>query len=289
MSAGARPRKARARRSVASLMEPSPTALPSVADVPRGSETDTEPPAAPEGGGLLRRVLAVFCVVGIPIANTASVECGQHMEMRLAGGSYKHGFAIAWLNHSVLIVFLVPWALLVMAEKGCSCGALWKAMAGPYGSGRRLGTVTFWLAFQYQLFNYACRLRSASLCSLATHICHKKDKETPALAPLICHSFDKWIYPPVQVLELAAVGVDLISADDLPEPVHFRRSLCRGDTQGAGAAAEGAPRAALRRWRVHPHVRRHAPPPRGQQRLGQQRLRRDACVTRRRQRQLRRQ
>ena len=28
-------------------------------------------------------------------------------------------------------------------------------MASPYGSGRRLGVVTFWLAFQYQLFNYA--------------------------------------------------------------------------------------------------------------------------------------
>ena len=222
----------------------SPTALPSVADVPRDSETTTEPPP-PDGGGLLRRVLAVFCVVGIPIANTASVECGQHMEMRLAGGSYKHGFAIAWLNHSVLIVFLIPWALLVMAEKGCNCAALWKAMVGPYGSGRRLGTVTFWLAFQYQLFNYAYRLHSTSLFFL----------------PLISPVMRKETLSPVQVLELAAVGVDLIGADDFTKPVHLRRSLCRSDTQGAGAAAEGAPRAALRRWSVHPYLWRHSPPP----------------------------
>jgi drug/metabolite transporter (DMT)-like permease len=104
---------------------------------------------------LLRRVLAVVCVLGMPITNTAQIEYGQYMETRLEGGAYKHGYAISWLNHSVLIVFLIPWAVIVVAEKGCSCQALWRAMAGPYGSGKRLGGVTFWLAFQYQLINYA--------------------------------------------------------------------------------------------------------------------------------------
>ena len=104
---------------------------------------------------LLRRVLAAICVVGMPITNAALTEYGQYMETRLDGGSYKHGYAIAWLNHSVLVVFLIPWAAIVVAENGCSSAALWRSMVSPYGSGRRLGVVTFWLAFQYQLFNYA--------------------------------------------------------------------------------------------------------------------------------------
>jgi uncharacterized membrane protein YgcG len=151
---------------------PSPTALPPVAAAAaagdgflsrvEGSATAASAPllegrsaaAPPRSSALLRRVLAVICVIGTPITNTALTEYGQYMETRLAGGSYKHGYAIAWLNHSVLIVFLIPWAIIVTCEQGCSCGTLWRAMAGPYRSGRRLVGVTFWLAFQYQLFNY---------------------------------------------------------------------------------------------------------------------------------------
>lgn len=138
---------------------PPPTALPVVpiAEVPSHA-MQSIPYAAGRARStaptLLRRLLAVICVLGIPIISTALTEYGQYMETRLEGGSYKHGYAIAWLNHSVLIVFLVPWAMIVVAEKGCSCVALWRAMIAPYGSGRRLAGVTFWLAFQYQLFNY---------------------------------------------------------------------------------------------------------------------------------------
>jgi solute carrier family 35 protein F3/4 len=62
---------------------------------------------------------------------------------------------VAWLNHTVLIVFLIPWALIVISEKGCSCSALWHAMVAPYGSVSRFIGVTFWLGFQYIAFNYA--------------------------------------------------------------------------------------------------------------------------------------
>jgi drug/metabolite transporter (DMT)-like permease len=141
-----------------------PTALPTLSvcsDLPRlpyGGATAVEPSASASSSTaslLLRRVLAVVCVLGMPITNTAQAEYGQYIETRLEGGPYKHGYAISWLNHSVLIVFLIPWIAIVVAEKGCSCVALWRAMAGPYGSGKRLGGVTFWLAFQYQLINYA--------------------------------------------------------------------------------------------------------------------------------------
>jgi drug/metabolite transporter (DMT)-like permease len=63
---------------------------------------------------------------------------------------------ISWLNHSVLIIFLLPWAVLVSAEQGsCSLRGMWREMVAPYGSTWRLTWVTFWLAAQYQLFNYA--------------------------------------------------------------------------------------------------------------------------------------
>lgn len=100
-----------------------------------------------------RRVLGLLCVIGIPVFSTASAEFGQYMEMRLAGGSYAHGYVVSWANHSILIIFLIPWAIIVAAEKGCSGSALWKAMVGPYGTTKRLVGVTFWLSFQYQLFN----------------------------------------------------------------------------------------------------------------------------------------
>ncbi len=100
-----------------------------------------------------RRALGLLCVIGIPVFSTASAEFGQYMEMRLMGGSYAHGYVVSWANHSILIIFLIPWAVIVAAEKGCSCSALWKAMVGPYGTTKRLVGVTFWLSFQYQLFN----------------------------------------------------------------------------------------------------------------------------------------
>ena len=102
-----------------------------------------------------RRALGLLCVIGIPVFSTASAEFGQYMEMRLTGGSYAHGYVVSWANHSILILFLIPWAIIVVAEKGCSCSALWKAMVGPYGTTKRLVGVTFWLSFQYQLFNCA--------------------------------------------------------------------------------------------------------------------------------------
>ena len=104
---------------------------------------------------LLRRILAAVCLCGMSLSNLGSTEYGQYMVTTLKGGPYNHGYAIAWLNHAVLIIFLIPWAVIVMCEKGCSCGALWTAMVTPYGSTKRLVGVTFWLAFQYMLFNYA--------------------------------------------------------------------------------------------------------------------------------------
>eukprot|EP01043_Picozoa_sp_COSAG02_P056397 COSAG02_NODE_6682_length_3421_cov_2.125828_1_plen_147_part_10 len=74
-----------------------------------------------------RRALGLLCVIGIPVFSTASAEFGQYMEMRLMGGSYAHGYVVSWANHSILIIFLIPWAVIVAAEKGCSCSALWKA------------------------------------------------------------------------------------------------------------------------------------------------------------------
>ena len=100
-----------------------------------------------------RRTLGLLCVIGIPVFSTASGEFGQYMEMRLVGGPYAHGYIVSWANHSILIVFLIPWAMIVASEKGCSCSALWGAMVRPYGTANRLIGVTFWLSFQYQLFN----------------------------------------------------------------------------------------------------------------------------------------
>ena len=125
-----------------------------------------EEPDAPKKPPLWRRILGILCVLGIPIASTASTEYGQFIETRIAQ-PYKKGYAIAWLNHSVLIIYLVPWAAIVMAERGCSCRELWRAMVAPYGSTRRFVGVTFWLAFQYQLFNCApplLRPRGAAPC-----------------------------------------------------------------------------------------------------------------------------
>eukprot|EP01052_Picozoa_sp_SAG31_P079285 SAG31_NODE_38915_length_292_cov_0.989637_1_plen_39_part_01 len=36
----------------------------------------------------------------------------------MAGGPYHKGYTISWLNHSVLIVFLLPWIYLVGSERG---------------------------------------------------------------------------------------------------------------------------------------------------------------------------
>lgn len=100
-----------------------------------------------------RRALGIVCVIGIPVCSTASAEFGKYMETRLAGGAYAHGYVVSWANHSILIVFLIPWAMIVASENGCSCSGLWRAMVEPYGTTKRLIGVTFWLSFQYQLFN----------------------------------------------------------------------------------------------------------------------------------------
>ena len=72
--------------------------------------------------------------------------------MLSCAGPYDKGYVISWLNHSVLIIFLLPWAALVSAEHGrCSLGDLWREMVAPYGSVARLTWVTFWLAAQYQV------------------------------------------------------------------------------------------------------------------------------------------
>ena len=112
------------------------------------SEGAAAPAAAPAAGepaeqSPWRRALGLLCVMGIPIFSTASTEFGQFIETRLEGGPYRKGYTIAWANHSVLIIFLIPWAMIVIAEKGCSCSALWKAMVTPYGSAKRLIGTTF--------------------------------------------------------------------------------------------------------------------------------------------------
>ena len=87
--------------------------------------------------------------------------------LRLSARS-PQGYFIGWLNHSVLILYLIPWAVIVLrAEKQQQSRSflvdglppvhkrLWRAMVKPYGSGRRMLGVTFWLAMQYMLFNWA--------------------------------------------------------------------------------------------------------------------------------------
>ena len=145
---------------------PSPHALPRIESddgfLSRvGGSHDTPPKlsagaaaAAQRGDPLARRVLAAVCLCGMSLSNLGSTEYGQYMVTTLKGGPYNHGYAIAWINHAVLIIFLIPWAIIVMCEKGCSGRALWRAMVTPYGSTKRLVGVTFWLAFQYMLFNY---------------------------------------------------------------------------------------------------------------------------------------
>ena len=114
------------------------------------NDAATAPPVPSTTTPLWRRALAVICVLGVPIANTGSIEFGRYMEARLPGGAYHKGYAIAWLNHSILIIFLLPWAAIVVAERGCSGRELWRALVAPYGSARRLVCVTFWLSLQYQ-------------------------------------------------------------------------------------------------------------------------------------------
>ena len=109
-------------------------------------------PAAPDS--FARRAMGVLCLIGLPVCSIALTEFGQFMEVRLEGGPYRKGYTISWLNHSVLIVYLLPWAGIVISEKGWSARALWQAMVDPYGSTKRLLGVTFWLAAQYQIFNY---------------------------------------------------------------------------------------------------------------------------------------
>jgi hypothetical protein len=147
-----------------------PTAPPPAGKITeRGTAPDEAAPTP-----AWRRALGLLCVLGIPVFSTASAEFGQYMETRLKGGAYRHGYVVAWANHSILVIFLLPWALIVMAEKGCSCSALWRAMVGPYGTTKRFLSVTFWLAFQYQLFN--CEL---SVCRLS-HLAHSVHDGSPA-------------------------------------------------------------------------------------------------------------
>lgn len=120
-----------------------------------GTKSD-QPPEVPLEVPLWRRVLAVACICGIPIAWTGTTEVGQWMETSLEGGPYRKGYLIGWLNHSVLVIFLIPWALSVLRDPVPASERpapthlrLWRAMKRPYGSGRRLLGVTFWLAAQY--------------------------------------------------------------------------------------------------------------------------------------------
>jgi hypothetical protein len=118
------------------------------------------------------------------------------------------------LNHSVLVVFLLPWAALVARERGCSAAALWRALYRPYGSGRRLVGVTFWLAFQYQLcvstFQYQLCVSTFQyqLCVSTFRLCGPERKGLSGLGGLAG--------PQVQlcVVELAAAGQRGVLAGD---------------------------------------------------------------------------
>ena len=59
---------------------------PSRGQPPRAPINDAA--AAPTAGTtpLWRRALAVICVLGVPVANTGSIEFGRYMEARLPGG-----------------------------------------------------------------------------------------------------------------------------------------------------------------------------------------------------------
>jgi hypothetical protein len=46
---------------------------------------------------------------------------------RRTGGKYAKGYVVSWLNHAVLVIYLIPWAAIVIAEQGCSCETLWRA------------------------------------------------------------------------------------------------------------------------------------------------------------------
>jgi hypothetical protein len=195
------------------------------------------------------------------------IRYGQFMETALVGGPYRHGYVVAWFNHSVLVLFFVPWAALVVAERGFQRRALWHALVQPYGSLRRLLWITFRLSFQYQLFNYAYWSWLPLASSSSAQVICQSQCIFVFVFSVAMHKATAWTLVQLYAIMTAAASLARLLLTATFQHCRATVALCFSGCEqpwpsSVGGGAEGATvsratdaGAAVRRRSGHPHLR----------------------------------